>query len=981
MAKPTYDKQLNLDGSRALDVDASREKINLDYLDKWNLDVLADLSNSPQEAVGSLKNNFHVTFVLDAEKPYLFIEDFSNWKYRNTDPLNVRIGIKAKAPSGRVFYTNIKDDSYVNSPDLDCESVNYSRVNNNKIYLPLLDSGNPERGEYKIEFHERKLVDGASWTSANVSSAQRKVHTIIYDYQYVAPEVRGSYDVDISIPVLKSIDTTDYNIGHKGLKNSFKIISCIQYDTDKYAVGVKSHASQPLGGVFPEEEFVVLHENSNSNGVYKIEEVLGYGDADNISALSGADSTAFYFVVEGLSEMIDELGYIATKEHRVNFPSQLGVSPAISYNERVVTNDFYTQTHTTNISNRLIWKMNDNVSIVDAVSGSFSYDVVADADLCDVYCCLEDIYNRWQSHKLSNDVLAKKMKDRLYEALIYLPLLKHAIDCKEGDRVAELREKIIKIADCDPGCFCDDKKPTKVFALLMNDEQEVVEGGNGISVSRDINSGIITYRVGLDYKLYNNIRSKYETVVAKSGSNIALGDSGVPGDPLTGFRDFTINYTPTPIDLPHEIFFSALVGSDILRPNGSFLKQMRDVEKYTTLLNSGGSGDLYSSVSDLTVTSNLLDPGSESLLFLLSVSDFGITDGKYSVQASIDVKCLPNEEQTVCEGFDNLERYTLDELRNQLESLNSGDLRDAQKSSEDTFRIESESLLDINKYDTEVDLYRKEIALFDQSIIERDAEIDKYRKEIAELRESDNIESIDRANLLEAKAGVLESEVQELQRLTAAKKTELSEIQKDQSQKILEQAEILDQLAQTKEEKAIVDEQYKAAESLSIDADALVSEATDVEKESAQRILDEQKREEASPYMFDLKNELLTSEQSLEDKISTAEEVDTSIQDLRDDLRELEQSRNEIQVDSGQIYGDGELDNIDRVVSNIAEKQRNLSMIEKYSFYPVVYDKQNSSFKIRLMNLFSGENFSNYVRVRDLAGVKLGLNILITKLD
>jgi len=233
----------------------------------------------------------------------------------------------------------------------------------------------------------------------------------------------------------------------------------------------------------------------------------------------------------------------------IHYPPSVPTADVTGTGSSVYTATFYTVTdstveHSSSLTSTLTYDLTDGIYIIDSVTGSEVIQVSCDGDLCDVYCCIRSLWNRYQNAKgNNNNVLATKELAKFHQVTSLAEMIGTALRCGKSTHISGYVTEILKIAECDAGCSCGDGTPQLVTGLGAGNSDVTVAAGTGVSV----NLAGSEYTVSLSSVNINKLASTYNTVVA-AGTNISSVSSAsvTAGDVTT--TTYTVNATDTVVE-------------------------------------------------------------------------------------------------------------------------------------------------------------------------------------------------------------------------------------------------------------------------------------------------------------------------------------------------------------------------------------------------------------------------------------------------
>jgi hypothetical protein len=155
-----------------------------------------------------------------------------------------------------------------------------------------------------------------------------------------------------------------------------------------------------------------------------------------------------------------------TRSHALNFPVGTNTDPYTATTQKLTSDTFYTGTQTITITTDLIYDYPDGFYVIDRVEGRKEINVKCDNTICDLYCCLIAMYDRFRDAQGNNRTLAKELEEKWLRAEGLRNRIYDSYRCNKSEDVSRLVEEILKLGNCQPGCGCsDDSKPTLITAI------------------------------------------------------------------------------------------------------------------------------------------------------------------------------------------------------------------------------------------------------------------------------------------------------------------------------------------------------------------------------------------------------------------------------------------------------------------------------------------------------------------------------------
>lgn len=234
--------------------------------------------------------------------------------------------------------------------------------------------------------------------------------------------------------------------------------------------------------------------------------------------LSALDTTAY--TKDGVDPTI-------TRAFDINYPLSMNLPPVQGTANVVQTSDFYYVTgqtieHSSSLTSTLEYDFGGGWFVFDEVSGEEFIGVACPADLCDIYCCIRSQYLRWQENVGVNNTKAQKEAAKFEQITSLSQLVGMSIRCGKSEQATEYVKDILRIADCDAGCSCDDGQPQLVTGLGLQGGKVIVEAGIGMDVTSVTDgSGNTIYTVNLSPTNVQKLANMTNSQVT-AGANVTV---------------------------------------------------------------------------------------------------------------------------------------------------------------------------------------------------------------------------------------------------------------------------------------------------------------------------------------------------------------------------------------------------------------------------------------------------------------------------
>jgi hypothetical protein len=275
---------------------------------------------------------------------------------------------------------------------------------------------------------------------------------------------------------------------------------------------------------------------------------------DCITPLLSADDDTNYTV--------NTVDPTVVRDFKIHYPPSTPTADVTGTATPLTTRVFYTVAdstveHSSSLTSTLtyLFDVANSMYVIDEVTGSKVVQVACNGDICDIYCCLRSQWSRYVAAKETNSKLAAQELATFEKITSLSQMVGNAVRCGKNDHVSDYTAEILRLANCDGGCSCDDGKPQLVTGLAVNGTDVVVDAGTGVSVSSVVGGGITTYTVSLSSANVNKLAATYNSVVA-AGTNVTsvTSNSVVASDVTT--TTYTVNATDTVVE---SIFVRSLL--------------------------------------------------------------------------------------------------------------------------------------------------------------------------------------------------------------------------------------------------------------------------------------------------------------------------------------------------------------------------------------------------------------------------------------
>lgn len=239
------------------------------------------------------------------------------------------------------------------------------------------------------------------------------------------------------------------------------------------------------------------------------------------------------------------------RTHTVTPPIGSGLSPTVDSTAIIKVSPITDKTWTSEISSVITYDFPDELCVIDLIVGTQEHKVECDISLCDIFCCIKELADRYFTLQGVNDFEAERInKEQLRDVMYLVALHDKAILCGLDKLATTYYDRILEISQCEPGCSCEDDKPTLIVPVCGpsggGGTTTIVEvcGNGAITLSANTIGDTTTYTLCFAQALLDKLNDLFEVVLV-SGDGISIG---VSTDPITGTKTFTITNTSTESD-------------------------------------------------------------------------------------------------------------------------------------------------------------------------------------------------------------------------------------------------------------------------------------------------------------------------------------------------------------------------------------------------------------------------------------------------
>jgi len=221
----------------------------------------------------------------------------------------------------------------------------------------------------------------------------------------------------------------------------------------------------------------------------------------------------------------------------VAFPDTISPNPVITVTP--ITDKTWSST----VSTVLRFDFGDGLCVKDTVTGAEENTIECDISLCDIFCCIKTVADKYFALVGVNDFTAANVKrDQLDPVMILVALHDKAITCGQDKLATKYFNQILDISECAPECSCTDDKPTVIVPICGvtgtgGDTVVAVCANGAIELQIDVLGNTTTYTLCFAQALLDKLNALFNTTLI-GGTDIDI-DAVI--NPVTGDISYTIN--------------------------------------------------------------------------------------------------------------------------------------------------------------------------------------------------------------------------------------------------------------------------------------------------------------------------------------------------------------------------------------------------------------------------------------------------------
>lgn len=204
-------------------------------------------------------------------------------------------------------------------------------------------------------------------------------------------------------------------------------------------------------------------------------------------------------------------------DHNLFYPPTTGAATINAAADLITTNVFYTLKnvglqHSSDLTVDLTYDF-PLYSVIDQISGNEFEDVICDPGLCDIFCGLYSLWNKYLEKKGS------KCANEYLEKFLILSnaaqLVRQAYDCGQSSKIPSIIEEIKLQGNFADECCCDDDSAAPILVTGVGaSSNSVVAAGTGIIVGAVVAGTTTTYTVSVDPVVLSNILNITDSIVS-----------------------------------------------------------------------------------------------------------------------------------------------------------------------------------------------------------------------------------------------------------------------------------------------------------------------------------------------------------------------------------------------------------------------------------------------------------------------------------
>jgi len=208
--------------------------------------------------------------------------------------------------------------------------------------------------------------------------------------------------------------------------------------------------------------------------------------------LESTDATDY--TIQGATETV-------TRTHTVAAPPNVDSNVYTGSDVTIIVPQFYAPTtYQATLSSSVVWDFGGGITVSGLLTGSQPIATICDNWICDMFCCLKNLYQQWVSLQGTNSGQAAYYYNKWQLGVLLIDMIKSAYQCGQNTIVNSLINQFYIETGCTANCNCaDNTVPTLVQGLgLANATQYSLAAADSfIDVTTSTGANSVAWTVGL----------------------------------------------------------------------------------------------------------------------------------------------------------------------------------------------------------------------------------------------------------------------------------------------------------------------------------------------------------------------------------------------------------------------------------------------------------------------------------------------------
>jgi hypothetical protein len=208
--------------------------------------------------------------------------------------------------------------------------------------------------------------------------------------------------------------------------------------------------------------------------------------------LQSTDSTDY--TIQGATETV-------TRTHTVAAPPNVDNNVYTGNDITILVPQFYAPTtYQATLSSIVVWDFGGGISVSGLLTGSQPIATFCDNWICDMFCCIKNLYQQWVSLQGTNSGQADYYYNKWQLGVLLIDMIKSAYQCGQNTIVNSLINQFYIETGCTANCNCSDNTtPTLVQGLgLANATQYSLAAADSyVQVTTTTGANSVAWTVGL----------------------------------------------------------------------------------------------------------------------------------------------------------------------------------------------------------------------------------------------------------------------------------------------------------------------------------------------------------------------------------------------------------------------------------------------------------------------------------------------------